>query len=62
MGEARKRAVYQLLNLEQQYALGLQFGISRFLLPLSERRDIISPHDHGVLFQNAQEVKYCYLI
>lgn len=56
MEEARRQAVYQLLHKEQQYALCLQFGISRFLLPLAERRDIITPHEHNVLFQNAQEV------
>ncbi|RZF40107.1 hypothetical protein LSTR_LSTR002510 [Laodelphax striatellus] len=56
INEARRRAVYQLLNLEQQFALCLQFGISRFLLPLAERRDVISPQDHSTLFQNAQEL------
>ncbi|XP_054270896.1 uncharacterized protein LOC128991751 [Macrosteles quadrilineatus] len=54
--EGRRQAVYQLLHLEQQYTLCLQFGIARFLLPLSERRDIITPQDHSVLFQNAQEL------
>ncbi|KAG8323074.1 hypothetical protein J6590_013067 [Homalodisca vitripennis] len=54
--EGRRQAVYQLLHNEQQYVLCLQFGIARFLLPLSERRDVISPQDHSVLFQNAQEL------
>ncbi|XP_073988009.1 protostome-specific GEF isoform X3 [Rhodnius prolixus] len=54
--ECRKRSVYQLLGKEQQYALCLQFGIARFLLPLSERKDLISPAEHAVLFQNAQEL------
>ncbi|XP_039287926.1 uncharacterized protein LOC111053522 [Nilaparvata lugens] len=63
INEARRRAIYQLLNLEQQFALCLQFGISRFLLPLAERRDVISPQDHNTLFQNAQEmpaINSCY--
>lgn len=48
--------MYQLLKKEQQYALSLQFGISRFFLPLAERRDVIRPSEHAILFQNVQEV------
>ncbi|PNF20012.1 hypothetical protein B7P43_G06628 [Cryptotermes secundus] len=54
--EARRRAVYQLLNKEQQYSLCLQFGLSRFLVPLSERRDLLNASEHYTLFQNAEEV------
>lgn len=52
----RQNYVYQLLRKEQQYALCLQFGISRFLLPLAERRDVMRPNEHQILFQNVQEV------
>jgi len=55
--EARRRAVYQLLNKEQQYSLCLQFGLSRFLVPLSERRDLLNASEHYTLFQNAEEVR-----
>ncbi|KAJ1520807.1 hypothetical protein ONE63_003898 [Megalurothrips usitatus] len=54
--EGRKRAVYQLLSKEQSYSLALQFGISRFLNTLSERRDLIGPQEHQTLFQNIQEI------
>ena len=54
--EARRRAVYQLLSKEQQYTTCLQFGISRFLVPLSERRDLLNANEHYTLFQNAEEV------
>ncbi|XP_069696401.1 uncharacterized protein PsGEF [Periplaneta americana] len=54
--EARRRAVYQLLNKEQHYALCLQFGLSRFLVPLSERRDLLNANEHYTLFQNAEEL------
>ncbi|KAK3928866.1 Rho guanine nucleotide exchange factor 17 [Frankliniella fusca] len=54
--EARKRTVYQLLSKEQSYSLALQFGVSRFLVPLSERRDLIQPAEHQTLFQNIQEI------
>ena len=54
--EAHKRAVYQLLSKEQSYSLALTFGVSRFLVPLSERRDLIAPQEHQTLFQNIQEV------
>jgi hypothetical protein len=55
--DARRRAVYQLLNKEQQYSLCLQFGLSRFLVPLSERRDLLNANEHYTLFQNAEEVR-----
>ncbi|XP_034234043.1 serine-rich adhesin for platelets [Thrips palmi] len=54
--EARKRSVYQLLSKEQSYSLALQFGVSRFLVPLAERRDLITPPEHQTLFQNIQEI------
>ncbi|KAF5307360.1 hypothetical protein FQR65_LT07077 [Abscondita terminalis] len=54
--EARKRAMYQLLAKEQQYAAGLQFAITRFVSALAERKDLISPVDHRILFQNSEEI------
>ena len=57
--ETRRRAVYQLLSTEQQYSTCLQFGLSRFLVPLSERRDLLNANEHYTLFQNAEEVESC---
>jgi hypothetical protein len=54
--ESRRRAVYQLLSKEQNYSLCLQFGLSRFLVPLSERKDLLNASEHYTLFQNAEEV------
>lgn len=51
-----KRAVYQLLSKEQSFAVNLQFGVNRFLLPLSERKDFINASQHHTLFQNIEEV------
>lgn len=58
--EAKKRAMYQLINKEQQYATALQFAVTRFVSALSERKDLITPQDHHLLFQNSEEVcKIC---
>ncbi|KAK6620855.1 hypothetical protein RUM43_011151 [Polyplax serrata] len=54
--ESRKKAVYQLLNKEQNYAMNLQFGINRFLVPLTEKREFLNPAQHHVLFQNIEEI------
>lgn len=54
--ENRKKALYQLINKEQQYATGMQFAVTRFVSALAERRDLLTPHEHRVLFQNAEEV------
>ncbi|KAK4881061.1 hypothetical protein RN001_004380, partial [Aquatica leii] len=54
--DARKRAMYQLLAKEQHYAAGLQFAITRFVSALAERKDLISPIDHRLLFQNSEEI------
>ncbi|XP_066994271.2 uncharacterized protein PsGEF [Anabrus simplex] len=54
--DARRRSIYQLVNKEQHYALSLQFGVSRFLLPLADRKDLISCGDHQTLFQNVEEL------
>lgn len=48
--------MYQLINKEQQYATALQFAITRFVSALSDRRDLITPHEHHALFQNSEEV------
>lgn len=49
--------MYQLINKEQQYATALQFAVTRFVSALTERRDLISPQEHHLLFQNADEVR-----
>ncbi|KAJ8954989.1 hypothetical protein NQ318_000421 [Aromia moschata] len=54
--ENRKKSMYQLINKEQQYATGLQFAITRFVSSLAERRDLITPSEHRILFQNCEEI------
>ncbi|XP_049804965.1 uncharacterized protein LOC126248203 [Schistocerca nitens] len=54
--DARRQAVYQLMYKEQHFAGVLQFGVSRFLLPLSERKDLLSSNEHQTLFQNCEEL------
>lgn len=54
--EARNRAMYQLINKEQQYVTALQFAVTRFVSALLERKDLITSHEHQVLFQNSEEV------
>ncbi|XP_063235064.1 uncharacterized protein LOC134537975 [Bacillus rossius redtenbacheri] len=54
--DSRRRAVCQLLAKEQQYAVNMQYGLSRFLLPLADRRDLLSVNEHLALFQNAEEL------
>jgi hypothetical protein len=48
--------MYQLISKEQQYATGLQFAVTRFVSALAERRDLITPPEHKILFQNSEEV------
>ncbi|XP_050535694.1 uncharacterized protein LOC126902449 isoform X2 [Daktulosphaira vitifoliae] len=48
--------IHQLLTAEQQLVLCLQFGIGRYLLPLAERKDVLKPKEHTILFQNVQEL------
>lgn len=55
--EARKRAVYQLLQRLQQFALAMRFGVDRFIVPLADRKDLLSSQDHFILFQNSEEVR-----
>lgn len=52
----RRRVLYQLINREQHFISALQFGMDRFVTPMKERKDVISPNDHKVLFQNIDEV------
>lgn len=47
----------------------MQYGMDRFVIPLRERKDLVSPNDHRTLFQNIDEVskffsiyKLCLLI
>ncbi|XP_059484635.1 uncharacterized protein LOC132202026 isoform X3 [Neocloeon triangulifer] len=54
--EARKRAVYQLLQRLQNFALSMRFGVDRFLVPLADRKDLLSSQDHFTLFQNSEEL------
>ncbi|XP_025832113.1 uncharacterized protein LOC108734687 isoform X2 [Agrilus planipennis] len=54
--EARRKTLYQIINKEQAYVTELQFGTNRFLFPLAERRDILSPMEHRILFQNLEEI------
>lgn len=54
--ENRKKAMYQLISKEQQYTTGLQFAVTRFVSALAERRDLITPSEHKILFQNSEEV------
>nr|CAH7754856.1 unnamed protein product [Callosobruchus chinensis] len=54
--ENRRKAMYQLISKEQQYATHLQFAISRFVSALNERKDLITPAEHRVLFQNCDEI------
>lgn len=54
--DQRYRPLYQLMNREQHFVNALQFGMERFMNPLRERVDIISPNDHKTLFQNIDEI------
>ncbi|CAB3373666.1 Hypothetical predicted protein [Cloeon dipterum] len=54
--DARKRAIYQLLQKLQQFALSMRFGVDRFLVPLADRKDLLSSQDHFILFQNSEEL------
>ncbi|KAI5726801.1 hypothetical protein M8J76_008823 [Diaphorina citri] len=54
--QGRLEGINQLVNTEKSYIACLQFGIARFLLPLAERKDLCSPKEHVVLFQNSQEL------
>ncbi|XP_060527393.1 uncharacterized protein LOC132702642 [Cylas formicarius] len=54
--DGRKRTMYQLIGKEQHYCAAMQFGVGRFVSPLAERRDLISPSEHRILFQNCDEL------
>ncbi|KAF5289494.1 hypothetical protein FQA39_LY15049 [Lamprigera yunnana] len=56
--ESKRRAMYQLISKEQHYAVALQFAITRFVSALAERKDLISPVDHRLLFQNSEEIHH----
>lgn len=45
-----------MINREQHFVTALQYGIQRFMSPLQERRDLVSPTDHRTLFQNIEEI------
>lgn len=54
--DAPRKYLYQLINREQHFITALQYGIQRFVAPLQERRDLISPTDQRTLFQNIEEI------
>ncbi|XP_050506430.1 uncharacterized protein LOC114332848 [Diabrotica virgifera virgifera] len=54
--ENRRKAMFQLISKEQQYATSLQFAITRFVSALAERKDLITPSEHRILFQNCEEI------
>ncbi|XP_017095060.2 uncharacterized protein PsGEF isoform X11 [Drosophila bipectinata] len=52
----RRRFLLQLISREQNFTAALHFGVQRFVQPLVERKDLISPNDHRTLFQNIDEL------
>ncbi|XP_054729033.1 uncharacterized protein LOC129238026 [Anastrepha obliqua] len=52
----RRRLLLQLISREQNFILALNFGLQRFVQPLQDRKDLISPNDHRTLFQNIDEL------
>ncbi|KAH8235964.1 hypothetical protein KR032_011630 [Drosophila birchii] len=52
----RRRFLLQLISREQNFTAALHFGVERFVQPLLERKDLISPNDHRTLFQNIDEL------
>lgn len=52
--------MFQLLAKEQHYAAALQFAVTRFVSALAERKDLLTPQDHRILFQNSEEVYIHY--
>ncbi|XP_017779494.1 PREDICTED: uncharacterized protein LOC108564844 isoform X3 [Nicrophorus vespilloides] len=54
--ESRRKAMYQIITREQQYATSLQFSLARYVSALAERKDLIGANDHRTLFQNADEL------
>ncbi|XP_034650669.1 serine-rich adhesin for platelets [Drosophila subobscura] len=52
----RRRFLLQLISREQNFTSALHFGVERFVQPLLERKDLISPNDHRTLFQNIDEL------
>ncbi|XP_038107189.1 uncharacterized protein LOC6035972 isoform X4 [Culex quinquefasciatus] len=52
----RRKFLYQLISREQHFVTAINFGIDRFVNPLRERKDLISPNDHKTLFQNIDEL------
>ncbi|XP_075157528.1 protostome-specific GEF [Haematobia irritans] len=54
--DTRRRFLLQLISREQNYMSSLHFGMQRFVQPLAERKDLITPNDHRTLFQNMDEL------
>jgi hypothetical protein len=36
----------------------ITFGLDRFVLPLKQRRDLITNQEHAILFQNIEDIKF----
>ncbi|XP_055902055.1 uncharacterized protein LOC129938474 isoform X2 [Eupeodes corollae] len=53
----RHRFLLQLISREQNFVSAILFGLQRFVQPLVERTDLISPNDHRTLFQNIDELR-----
>ncbi|XP_067635413.1 uncharacterized protein PsGEF isoform X3 [Eurosta solidaginis] len=54
--DSRRRLLLQLISREQNFITALHFGMQRFVQPLQDRKDLISPNDHRTLFQNIDEL------
>lgn len=48
--------MYQLISKEQTYSTALQFGVTRFVSALAERKDLLTAQEHKQLFQNVEDV------
>lgn len=52
----QKRYLIQLINREQHFISAMNFGLDRFVMPLRDRKELISTNDHRTLFQNIDEL------
>ncbi|XP_037900483.1 uncharacterized protein LOC119644786 isoform X4 [Glossina fuscipes] len=56
ISDNRRKFLLQLISREQNFMSALHFGMQRFVQPLQERKDLITPNDHRTLFQNIDEL------
>ncbi|XP_049821007.1 uncharacterized protein LOC109602693 isoform X3 [Aethina tumida] len=54
--EHRDKIIYQLISKEQTYSTALQFGVTRFVSALAERKDLLTAQEHKQLFQNVEDI------